>query len=156
MNGDYEKDLELEIDRALKGLPELRAPSSLAGRVMAKIHSPALVPWYRLSWQQWPVALRLSSLATMLLLFGAVGFELWKLQQYAAASGPATQVASWFAVVGALWNAINAVAAALVFAIKQFGTGIIVGCLAGLALAWATCLGLGTVYVRLALSKRQI
>ncbi len=156
MNSNYEKDLELEIDRELKNLSELRAPSTLAARVMAAIQTPAHAPWYRRSWQAWPVWVQYLSLGTMLALFAAVGFELWKLQQYAAMSRPAHEVAGWFAVAGALWNAVSAVFSALVFVVKQFGTGIIIGCLAGLALAWATCLGLGTFWLRLAFSRRQL
>ena len=58
MNPDYDKQLEAAISRELKALPELAAPAALASRVMAAIEQRARVPWYRRSWQTWPVALR--------------------------------------------------------------------------------------------------
>ena len=70
MNSIDDKQLELEIGRQQKTLPELAAPASLANRVMAAIESRLHVPWYRRSWATWPVALRTASLAAMLVLFG--------------------------------------------------------------------------------------
>ena len=58
MNSEYEKRLEAEIERELKGLPELTAPGTLVSRVMAAIEQRADRPWYRQPWQAWPVALR--------------------------------------------------------------------------------------------------
>ena len=57
MDSSYEKRLEQEIDRELKGLRELRAPEALVGRVLRAIAQPVCLPWYRRSWQTWPMAI---------------------------------------------------------------------------------------------------
>ena len=58
MSQEYEKRLEAAIDRELKALQDLPAPRTLAPRIMAAIAARAPVPWYRQSWQMWPVPLR--------------------------------------------------------------------------------------------------
>ena len=41
MNSDYERNLEAQIDRELRALPDLRAPAALHSRVMAAIERKA-------------------------------------------------------------------------------------------------------------------
>ncbi len=38
--------------------------------------------------------------------------------------------------------------------VGKLGTGFLIGCGVALALGYATCLGLGTVYVRLGFARR--
>ena len=81
MNPEYEGELEAEIARELKGLPQLPAPHTLASRVMLAIEGRANVAWYRQPWQTWPVALRMGSLVILLALFGALCFAAGRLAQ---------------------------------------------------------------------------
>jgi hypothetical protein len=154
MNPEYEKRLEMELDRELKGLPDVTAPEDLSRRVMAAIEATTAPRWYRQSWQFWPTPVQVLSLGIMLLLFGALCFEVWKLKQYAAVSPMGQEVGVWFAWGSTWWNAVNTVFAALVLTVKQFGTWILLACFGALALAWALCLGLGTVYLRIAFARR--
>ena len=154
MSSEYEKRLESEIDRELRALPELIAPHSLFLRVMAAIESRLNLPRYRQSWQGWPLALRAVSLLILLGLFGGLCFatcEFLHTEAFAAVmQGPMT----WLSGLGAILHAVSVVLGGLVLAVKQLGTAVIIGCLVALGLGYAMCVGLGTVYLRLALSRR--
>ncbi len=149
-----EKQLEAAISRELKALPNLRAPSSLATRVMATIEQPAALPWYRRAWQTWPMPLQTVSMLVLVGAFGGLCFLSWQLvltPDYTAASSKA---GSLFASLGVIWNVLGALKSAVVITVGKLGTGFLVGCGVALALGYATCLGLGTVYVRLGFARR--
>ncbi|MGA8707438.1 MAG: hypothetical protein WB646_10665 [Steroidobacteraceae bacterium] len=48
------------MHRALRQLPQRRAPSSLEGRVWSELTRLASLPWWRRSFLHWPVAARAS------------------------------------------------------------------------------------------------
>jgi hypothetical protein len=154
MSADYDQRLETEIERELKALPELNAPSTLAPRVMEAILRRAGVAWYRQSWQLWPAPLRSLSLTATVLLVGAVCLGLWLLPQTQPFSALMHKCAAWASGPAAIWNALNSLAGTGVLLVKRLGTPFLVGCLLAFGLAWAACLGLGTACVRLALAKR--
>ena len=154
MNFDDEKQLETAVERELRKLPELLAPRTLILRVMKAIEARLGLPWYRKSWQMWPVALQAVSLVVLLALFGGLCFGTWKLthlESFAAAMQP---VGSWFAAFGTLWHATAALLNALVLAVKHLGTGFLVAIFAALTFGYALCVGLGTAYLRLGLARR--
>ena len=155
MNPDYEKRLEAEISRELKALPELAAPPALAGRVMAAIGQRARVPWHRRSWQTWPAALQASSLVVLLALFGGLCLGGWELSQTGIATLALHRVGAWLSGFNVIGNTLNVLANAALFAVKKLGTGVIVACLVVVGLAYAMCVGLGTVCFRLAFAKRE-
>jgi ABC-type nitrate/sulfonate/bicarbonate transport system permease component len=154
MNSEYEKRLEAEIDRQLKALPELAAPSGLMSQVMARIEQRAVQPWYRRSWQTWPVTLQGFSLVALLALFGGICFGGWELARAASFSSAAETLRGWLSGLSLIWNVATTLANAAALALKQLGTGFLIGCLLALALGYAACVGLGTVYVRLAMARR--
>lgn len=154
MSSRYEQRLENEIDRELKGLPDLVAPHTLILRVMAMIQQRLNLPWYRQAWQRWPIGLQALSMAFLLVAFGGVCFASWKLAHAATVVNATQQVGGWFSGIQALGHAIYLLLTALVLWIKQFGTGVVVACVAALAFGYAMCLGLGGVYLRLGLARR--
>ena len=154
MNLHEEKRLEVAIDRELKALPNLRAPGTLASRVMSAIENGAVLPWYRRAWQTWPVTLRAASLVALLAMFGGLCFAGWELSQAASLVSATQKVGGWFAGLNFAWSAISAVGNALVLVIKSLGTGFIIACTVTALLAYAVSLALGTVFVRLAWARR--
>jgi hypothetical protein len=154
MNHDYEQQLEAAIDRELKGLGELPAPATLVSRIMRVVEQRAARPWYRRAWQAWPVAWQAASLTALLVVFGAVCFGVAGVFQAASASAPAHQVGGWLASIGAVIKTLGVLAEAAVLAVRHLGMVVLIGCLVGLALAYAACLGLGTAWMRLALARR--
>jgi len=55
---ESEQKLEQVIHQALDGLPRRRAPSTLESRVATELARRALLPWWRASFANWPVAAR--------------------------------------------------------------------------------------------------
>jgi len=154
MNSDYQKKLEAAIERELKALPDLQAPQTLVSRVMSSLANQATLPWYRQPWLMWPVGLRMASLAVLLAISGAICFGAWKLTQAESFLAVIHQMNGWFAGANTLWNALNAVLGVGLMLIKKLGTGFIIAALLAVAMGYAMCIGLGTVYVRLAFGRR--
>ena len=63
-------DLERLARRALEGLPPLKAPAALESRVLAAIAARAALPWWRLSFREWPSPARLGFVLVSLVLVG--------------------------------------------------------------------------------------
>ena len=154
MSLDYEKRLEAEVHRELKSLPDLAAPPTLLQRVTAAIRQTPPLPWYRQPWQMWPVGLQALSLLLLMGLFGTLCFGAWKLSHAEAFAVAMQRPMDWLSALGTLGKALNAVLGSLVIAIKHLGTGTLIACVAALAMGYAMCIGLGTVYFRVALARR--
>jgi hypothetical protein len=155
MNPDYDRQLEAAISRELKVLPELAAPDALASRVMAEIEQRARIPWYCRSWQAWPAALQAASLVVLLALFGGLCLAGWKLSQTEDTTFALHRVEEWFSGLGLIGNTFNVLVSAAVLVVKKLGTGFIITCLVAAGIGYAMCVGLGTVYFRLAFAKRE-
>lgn len=154
MNSEYEKRLEAEIDRELKALPDLAAPPAVAGRVMRALERRLETPWYHLAWQYWPAPLRAVTMAVLLVSFGGLCFAAWQICQTAGYMELVQALTGWLTGASALGHALATLLGAVVLVVKHLGTLFILACLAVLAFAWATFLGLGTVYLRLAMARR--
>ncbi len=150
MDLDLEKQLEKEIDRELKQLPELVAPATLSKRTMAEISKRHALAWYRLPWQLWPAPLRFAGLAVMLLAFGSLCAASWQLTRAAGYTAAMEEVANLVSGLSSIWNVANVLVTSVTLVIKHFGTTfMIVACVAA-AMGYFVCVGLGTALVRLA------
>jgi len=154
MSLEYERKLEAEIDRELKSLPDVAAPSTLVARVMAAIELRAALPWFRRAWHTWPGSLQGLFLVTMLALFGGICFGGWEASHTATFGLAVHKVGDWFSSFGAIYTTLNALAGAIVALIKQVNSVVLVAFLFAAGLGYAIFLGLGTMYVRLAFAKR--
>ena len=154
MNAEYEKNLEAQIDRALKGLPELMAPSTLLPRVLESVSRRHALPWYRQPWQMWPVGLRISTMVFLLALCGGLCVACWQLTRAAGFATASQEVAQTFSGITAIWNVLNVLLGAIVIVVKHLGTGFMIACGVALALGYGICVGLGTACVRLAYARR--
>ena len=154
MNHDYEKQLEAAIDRELKGLGELPAPATLGSRVMRAVEQRAALPWYRRAWQTWPMPMQAVSLTALVVVFGGISYGVVELFQVASATSSAHQVGGWFASIAALFKSVAVLGEALVLTTRHFGMAVLIGCVAGIVLAYAACFGLGAAWVRLAMARR--
>jgi hypothetical protein len=146
--------LEAAIDRRLKALPELHAPRTLVPRVMAVIEQRAGVPWYRRAWQTWPMALQAGSLAVLLALFGGLCMGVWQLTHSAGPEAAVHEINGWLAALNMIERTLDVLGSALVLAVQRLGAGFIAACVLLALVCYAVSLGLGTVYVRLAMAKR--
>ena len=149
MNSDYDKILELELDRELKALPELEAPATLSQRVMECIRRRHALRWYEQSWQHWPLPLRWLTISLLSLLFGALCVASWQLTRAAGMSAALQELGELFSGVNTLLNLINVLLSAVVVVAKHLGTGFIIACFAIAGLGYAACLTAGAAWVRL-------
>jgi uncharacterized membrane protein len=152
LNSDNLNEAKLEaiLHRQLRQLPDLRAPQTLAPRVMAAIQAKARLAWWRQPFWSWPLLARvgLESLATV-----GIGLLLWlgwMLQ--GTAIGPVAAPPS-----GKLFMALQSVlelATILGNAMLVIGrSGLQPWLLVGLGmtmLMYLLCLGAGTTLVRVA------
>ena len=63
-----ERDLERQIDRALRALPTPAAPESLVPNVMAALAAREERAWYLRPWFEWPLGWRVASAALTIML----------------------------------------------------------------------------------------
>lgn len=152
---EYQRQLEAEIDRELRSLPELRAPLTLERRVRAALQDRVALPWYKQSWEMWPKPLRVGTLAFLLGCFAMVCLASWQLTRAAGFSNAMQEVGETFSGVTALWNAFTAVVYAILLVIKHLGTPVIVALCIFAAAGYAACLGLGTMFYRMAFARRS-
>ena len=154
MNPHDDKQLATAIDRELKALPSLRAPETLLPRVLARLEEPAALPWYRSAWQTWPLALQTVSLVVLLAAFAGLCFGSWQFAHAPAVASATGEVGGWFSLLGAIWKTVGVLVTAVALAFKSLGTWVVAGCVVALLFGYATCIGLGTVYWRLAFARR--
>jgi hypothetical protein len=154
MSLEYEKNLEVEIDRELYSLPEVPAPATLISRVMASIELRKALPWFRRAWHTWPSSLQRAFLVAMLALFAGICFGAWEGTHTATFGLAVHTIGGWFSCFEAIWTTLNALAAAGVALIKQVNSAVLIGFLCAAGLGYAVFLALGTMYVRLAFAKR--
>jgi hypothetical protein len=57
---EAEQKLEQTLNRALSGLPLRRAPGTLEARVVSELTRRAALPWWRVSFANWPVGARVA------------------------------------------------------------------------------------------------
>jgi hypothetical protein len=112
--GEFMK-LEHAISQALKELPSRRAPGTLESRVLNELQRRAALPWWRVSFAQWPVVPRIAFVMICIALvaatiLGGVSalFGVGSLNQVAA------QVLSWLHPFLAVISSAGGVAALLV------------------------------------------
>ncbi len=154
MNFDYEKQLEAAIDRELKQLREMKAPAGFSARVMASLSREQVAPWYRQSWQCWPLAVRVAVVVFLAGFFGTLCFGVWKLPDTQMFADISHALAQKLSGVASVWNACNSVVSVLALSIKKLGNGFIFGCLGAMALAWSMFLGVGGAVLRMAFARR--
>ena len=103
---DPHEELERLVDRALRELPQRRAPLTLESRVMSELERRAALPWWRRSFGYWPLPAR----AVFLVICGAL-IRLAFLGGATAVAG--VQSLSWTRELGAMTASAANLAASL-------------------------------------------
>ena len=135
----YQAQLEVEIDRELKALPEIPAPATLIVRVMQAIAQRQMLPWFRRAWQTWPASLQVVSFVTLALLFTGTCLGVWQLGTLGV-----RHYGSALSALGTIWTTITVLFGALVTAVNQLPRGVLIGCVAAVVLGYTMCAAMGT------------
>jgi hypothetical protein len=154
MNTNYDHELEMRVDRALKSLPPLSAPPTLAPRVLARIATRTEAPWYQRAWPTWPLALRTASFILLLAIFGGLCFAGWHASHASSVTAATEKVSGAFALLSLAANTLSVLGNAVAQVMRHLGTGFIVAAVAVVLLAYATCVGFGSFYFRFAFARR--
>ena len=155
MSPDYEQKLEAAIRRELNTLGELPAPTGLEARVLRAIEQRAAAPWYRRAWPSWPQPLRVASAIGLLLAFAGLCFGAWHFTQSPVFAGASEKVSGVLECLGFAQRILNLLVNSLGRAFAGLGPVVLAAMACMLAGAYAVCVGLGTVYLRLAFVRRQ-
>ncbi len=142
------------ISRELKVLPELDAPDALMDRVLVAIDRRVEAPWYRRSWEAWPVALRLASFALMLMLFGGLCLAGWEMPQTELIRQTSHRAGEWLAGFNTIGSTMHILMESAALVMKKLGGPFIVAVLIVAGLGYAMFLGFGTVCFRLVYAKK--
>ncbi|MGA2557684.1 MAG: hypothetical protein ABSG04_15560, partial [Verrucomicrobiota bacterium] len=59
----------------------------------------------------------------------------------------------WAAAAGCVWNTLGALAGAVTLVARHFGNGFVLACLVAGAMAYAACIGFGTLVIRFAFAR---
>ena len=154
MNTNHEQELADRIDRELKALPLLSAPSGLARRVMTRLSAQEEVAWYHRAWPTWPLAWRTASLIVLLGLFGGMCFAGWRASDLAGMSAATEQVGGALALVSLVGKVLSTLGHTATQVVRHLGTGFIIALVTVVALGYATFVALGSYYLRFAFARR--
>ncbi|MBM3831927.1 MAG: hypothetical protein FJ403_01380 [Verrucomicrobia bacterium] len=154
MENDYNQQLEKSIQFELEKLPDLPAPETLIPRVLAALEARARAPIWERSWWNWPRRLQAVSAALAITLVGAILYGGHLLSGRLAVNAGQQSVADWW--LGFAW--VAEVLGTLGYALLIVGRSIeqhwFVGISALIFIMYLTCIGVGTVCFRVAISKR--
>jgi len=147
------EDWEAQLDRALKGLPNRRAPASLMPRVLATIEARARRPWYRQAWSTWPHAAQGLSLAVLSLLLGALTYACLHFPELGAPDAFRARLDTWLAPLAAVWTVVAALGDVAQAVCTKTGGWICIGLGTICVAAYLSAIGAGTALYRLACGR---
>jgi hypothetical protein len=156
MNSSAPDPLERFVHRALRALPDQRAPQTLEHRVLAEIGRRAARPWWRQSFGHWPAAVRAGFLlaagaAAGVIAVGAVNvgtaFEAWPV---------AGRLLGGFAWVASAGEGVRTLGGAVAALGRSIPSGWVFGAAAGLAGAYAALIALGAASYRMLSSRHSL
>ena len=153
MNESQEPLLAARIDRELRALPVLPAPKTLAPRVLAALAARQQAPWWRQSWAGWPPGIRMAFLAVSLGVAGLLVIVGLQLPTLGLATGALQTVAGWFAWIQAYVDPVWRIMEALWIGLKPAPPLLLWSVTAFIGLAYAMCVGLGTLGYRVAVNR---
>lgn len=144
-----------ELDRELKSLPDHRAPATLMVRVMAVLEQRARWPWYRRCWVEWPMPVRLIAGLVCAIMLGGVVLACYVAWQ---TSGLPDEVRDFVVdllyIARSVLSATGLVVGSVAAAAKHAFGGWLLGCVVLCGMMYVFCVGLGTVFCRLAVRRR--
>lgn len=152
MNHESDPQLEQDLHRALRQLPDRPAPANLIARVQSAIAAQSALPWWQQSWFTWPRLAQFASALVAFALLAAFGF----LPGFSAIELPAISLAlaEWAAPLEAIAGVMNSLlgaAAGMVGLTLPVFLAVLAG---GLGLIYLGCIALGTVFYRVAIQPR--
>lgn len=153
MNTDTEKALERMMDEQLRRLPYRKAPVSLAPRVLAAIRAQAHKPWWQrplATWARWlQVVTLMAATGIGAVLAWAISLGIENLD-FGAVTRSLKSSLDRFDFV---WTAATTLGNAVVIVLGQTHPMVLIAGGLLCVVAYASCIGMGTLLYRLALNR---
>lgn len=150
-----EKELEELLHLELRRLSDRPAPATLIPRVMSRIQAKSLVSWWQRPCLTWPALAQAVSILLLCGLVGAIRFWFgdsslhWNLNQV-----PESAI-GWLSPLSGIATGLATLLKALVIVTQQAGQFFWLAALSVSLLAYLSCLGVGTVFYRLAFARKE-
>jgi hypothetical protein len=151
MDPEFDPKLESLIDAELKELPPVKAPASLAPRVLALLEQRARLPWWQRAWWDWPLAAKAAFLVLAVALAGLAGGGGVMIDQ--GVVDYSQQVTERLTPVVSLWDPAQTLFEAAGLLWSKTGQPLLLFFLIGVGALYVICLGLGTACVRYAMKR---
>lgn len=153
MNNRREELLERLLDRELKRLPLRKAPPTLMPRVLASIRAQAQEHWWQRPLNTWAPWLQILTLITTLVI---AGFLAWSMR-FGLRSLDLSTLGTGFASVldrfGFVWTSASVLGNAMLVVVNRIHPILIAATLFLGVVAYASCIGAGTVLYRFVTHK---
>jgi len=154
MNEVNERKLAEQIHRELHQLPNLQAPTTLGPRVLAALAARQEAPWWKKSWAAWPTGMKLAFLVMgVAAISGLVVAGTTVPQLTTFPSGLTESIGGMFASVKPYFDVVAKFAGSVSLAAGAAGPKLYWYLAALVGLAYATCIGLGTLGYRLVFNR---
>jgi hypothetical protein len=147
--------LEAAVHRALRSVPDRKAPSGLEGRVLAELGRLNALPWWRRSFAHWPLAARVvffagSAIAAALVVNALIMVGFSNVAHDLAAG--VSQRLAWVSFARDISAAIGVKVRLVIGAIPALW---LYGAVAAVALCYATLAAIGAAAYRAVSFARQ-
>jgi hypothetical protein len=148
MNPNDPEKLEAAIHRALRSIPDRKAPSGLEGRILLELNRRAALPWWRKSFAHWPTPVRVgffvgSAVAAAVVVVALVQAGITSDTNHLAADFAARF--AWVTMAGELAASIGSKIVLVLGAIPPLW---LYGAVGAIALCYATLAALGAAAYR--------
>jgi hypothetical protein len=147
--------LEDTINRALRSIPDRRAPASLEGRVLAELGRLSALPWWRRSFAHWPLAARVVFFAGSAVAAAVVVNALMMVGLSSFAHDLAAGVGQRLAWISLARNVTVAIGDKARLVIGAIPPVWLYGAAGAVALCYATLAAIGAAAYRAASFARQ-
>jgi hypothetical protein len=149
MENDPDPNLEQLIHRELQKLSHLSAPTTLVPRVMAALQARAQArPWWHRAWWNWPLPAKAAFLVVAVVLAGFVSRSGSMVSD--SVSTYSQQAIQRLGFLSILWDILVRLADGLGGLWLKAGEPLLVYGLVAAAILYLMCIGLGTLFVRVA------
>jgi hypothetical protein len=146
MDPDIDPKLESLIDAELKLLPPVKAPASLAPRVMALLAARERLPWWQRAWWDWPLAAKMAFLVIGVALAAVAGSGGVMIDQRVATYSQ--EVTGRFSTMSSLWDSFHTLSGTAGLLWQKAAHPFLLHALIVAGALYVACLGLGTAFVR--------
>jgi hypothetical protein len=148
MNAEDPGKLEAAIHRALRSVPDRKAPVGLERRVLSELTRRASLPWWRKSYVHWPSSVRIAFLATSAIAAALLVTGLFSLGHSSGAQELAGGVAHRFEWLVLARDIFRAVASKLGLVVAAIPSLWLYGALGTMALCYAALGAIGAALYR--------